>query len=242
MKNDEFVNLGVNDAFEFSCGPNVACFNECCRDLNQFLTPYDIIRLKNHLSLPCMEFLELYTSQHTGPETGLPIVRLKQDPSNESICPFVTPRGCGVYQNRPSSCRAYPIARAVYRNRNTGALTEHYMLFKEAHCQGFATGARQTVGEWIESQGLSPYNEMNDLLMDIISLKNQLIPGPLDFKSGRLFHQACYNLDSFREKIFSRGNFEDAEFDENLLAESETDDAALLRVSLQWLKKKLFQK
>jgi uncharacterized protein len=51
------------------------------------------------------------------------------------------------------------------------------MLLKEPHCKGFQTGNHQSVKEWIENQGLMIYNEMNDLLMEIISLKNITMPG-----------------------------------------------------------------
>ena len=53
----ELTPISPQDTFRFSCSPVVVCFNECCRDLNQFLTPYDILRLKNHLGLSSGEFL-----------------------------------------------------------------------------------------------------------------------------------------------------------------------------------------
>ncbi|MDA8405004.1 MAG: YkgJ family cysteine cluster protein, partial [Desulfobacteraceae bacterium] len=39
------------DTFAFRCHPGAACFNQCCRNLNFFLNPYDIIRLKKHLNI-----------------------------------------------------------------------------------------------------------------------------------------------------------------------------------------------
>ncbi len=237
---NEFVHIGPDDVLQFACGPHVPCFNQCCRDLNQFLTPYDIVRLKRHFGISYAELLERYTAQHVGPETGLPVVRLRQDPAKESICPFVTPGGCAVYENRPSSCRLYPVARAVSRNRETGVMTEHFAILKEPHCLGFGNDGGMTVRQWIENQGLVAYNRMNDLLMEIISLKNQSAPGPLDFKSARAFHMACYDLGSFREKVFDTGEFESADFDDALLRKAKDDDGALLKVSLGWLKKMLF--
>ena len=237
---NEFVPVGPDDVLQFACGPQVPCFNQCCRDLNQFLTPYDIVRLKNHFGISYMELLERYTAQHVGPETGLPVVRLRQDPAQESICPFVTSRGCAVYENRPSSCRLYPVARAISRNRETGVITEHFAVLKESHCRGFENVGQLTVRQWIENQGLVVYNRMNDLLMEIISFKNQCAPGPLDFKSARAFHMACYDLDSFREKIFDKGDFQSSDFDDAFLQKAKGDDAALLEISLGWLKKMLF--
>ncbi len=238
---NQFVAIGPDDFFTFSCGPHVPCFNGCCRDLNQFLTPYDIMRLKNHTGLSYREFLERYAVQHTGPETGLPVVRLRQDPADSLKCPFVTPEGCGVYENRPSSCRIYPLARAVSRNRETGVVAEHFMLLKEPHCRGFESGEKQTVRQWMEDQGLPFYNQTNDLLMEIISAKNRFLPGPLDLKSARLFHMACYDLDDFRKNIFDKGELEASDFDQELFDLARTgDDVALLKISLAWLKRTLF--
>ena len=92
MENN-MIPLSLNDTFKFSCSKKVPCFNECCRDLNQFLFPYDILRMKNRLGLPSNLFLERYTSEHTGPETGLPIITFKTDPFKELKCPFVDPSG-----------------------------------------------------------------------------------------------------------------------------------------------------
>ena len=200
---DQTVLLLLDDTFRFSCSEAVPCFNKCCRDLNQFLTPYDILRLKNRLGIPSGLFLKKYTSEHTGPGSGLPIVSLKFDYASQYKCPFVTPSGCSVYEDRPSSCRTYPLARILTKSRETGNIAEQYMLLKEPHCLGFNCEQTQTVREWIESQGIAVYNEMNDLLMDIISLKNRLMPGgSIDDKSRRIFNMACYDLDTFRSHIF----------------------------------------
>jgi uncharacterized protein len=236
----DFTSISLNQTFQFSCGSHIPCFNECCRDLNQFLTPYDILRLKTGMGISSKEFLKCYTTQHTGPETGLPIIRLREKLDDAFKCPFVTEEGCSVYPDRPSSCRAYPIARAVVRHRQTGQLNEHFMLIKEPHCKGFQSGNHQSVKEWIENQGLLLYNEMNDLMMDLISLKNITMPGPLDLKSRHLFHMACYDLDSFREKVFTKGIIEPAEYDQNLLLTAKEDDTALLKTSLIWIKKMIF--
>jgi uncharacterized protein len=239
MEND-FIPVSLNHSFQFSCGSHISCFNQCCRDLNQFLTPYDILRLKNSMGISANDFLNRYTTQHTGPESGLPVVRLKEKTEDASKCPFVTAEGCSVYQDRPSSCRAYPVARAVTRNRQTGILTEHFMLMKEAHCKGFETGNHQSIKGWIKNQGLLIYNEMNDLMMDIISLKNQTMQGPLDLKSRHFFHMACYDIDSFRDKVFNKGLLDPGCYDEDLLSKAKKDDAALLKISLSWIQKTIF--
>jgi Fe-S-cluster containining protein len=228
------------ERFGFRCAPDVPCFNECCRDLNQFLTPYDILRLKNCLGISSGEFLKQYTISYTGPETGLPVISLKPDQSAERQCPFVRPEGCAVYADRPSSCRMYPLARALARSRESGETTEHFALLKEPHCQGFATGGMLSPAEWMAQQGLDAYNDMNDRLMTLISLKNRLLPGPLEPHLAELFYQALYDLDNFRTAVFDQDLLAGLAIDNAVLEAARTDDVALLKLGLQWVRFKLF--
>jgi Fe-S-cluster containining protein len=233
--------LLISDSFRFSCSSNLECFNECCRDLNQFLTPYDILRLKNNIGLSSTKFLEKFTTQHIGPETGLPVISLKFDHSSDLICPFVTPDGCSVYEDRPSSCRTYPLARLVSRSRETGKVTEYFTIIKEGHCHGFNSENTQTVKDWIKNQGVEVYNKMNDLLLEIISLKNQLMPGMLDLKARHNFHMACYDLDVFRTNVFEKGLLKDYDIDLKTMDSVKKNDEKLLELGFKWVKQKLFE-
>jgi len=228
------------ESFCFACHPEVTCFNECCRDLNQFLTPYDILRLKNHLGLSSGQFLAQYTSQHAGPDSGLPIITLKPGDQQGRICPFVTPKGCRVYDNRPSSCRTYPLIRGISRSRETGEMTEQFMVLKEPHCDGFNTGKTRTVQQWLDEQGLHIYNEINDKLMPIISLKNRRMPGVLDIKARHLFFTALYDLDSFRSQIINNGLLADLQIDSSLVDKALEDDLGLLEIGIRWIERILF--
>ncbi|MBA3038067.1 MAG: YkgJ family cysteine cluster protein [Desulfobacterium sp.] len=236
---ENILQLFPGDKFRFTCKSSLSCFNECCRDLNQFLYPYDILRLKNNLGLSSGMFLEQYTNFHTGPETGLPVVSLKTDNDLELKCPFVTPSGCKVYKDRPSSCRTYPLSRLISRSRETGRLSEYHMLFREPHCLGFDNGKEQTAHEWIKDQDIELYNEMNDMMMEIISLKNQNMPGELDIKSSYMFRMALYDLDAFRTYLFSVENMINY-IDENDLKAAKQNDTELLKIALKWVKKEIF--
>lgn len=239
---DEMTPLGPKDRFRFGCGEAVPCFNECCRDLNQFLTPYDILRLKRHLGMPSHQFLAEYAAIHTGPQTGLPVAVLRQGGEGDHPCPFVTPAGCRVYPDRPSSCRVYPVARLLSRSRKTGEITEHFALLREAHCQGFDRGREWTVAEWMADQGIAPYNRMNDKLMEIIALKNRFHPGPLSLAARQAFQLALYDLDRFRPQVFGEGLLGDFPVDPDLLEQAETDDEALLQIGLRWIRETLFKR
>ncbi len=236
----DLIPIEASETFCFHCAPEVPCFNACCRDLNQFLTPYDILRLKHRLRLDSSEFLNRYTICHMGPETGLPVISLSSDPKDGRRCPFVTPDGCRVYPDRPASCRTYPLARAIRRDRKTGMITEHYALLRESHCRGFEAGPEQTVAQWVAQQEIALYNVHNDRLMDIISLKNRYRPGPLDPESASRFHLALYDLDRFRQHVQHTGILEGLTIDENRLAQAGEDDEALLSVALVWVKHQLF--
>lgn len=230
--------LGPKSRFRFSCGPEVRCFNACCRDLSQFLTPYDILRLKSGLGLRSTEFLDRYTVTHIGPGSGLPVVCLRQEQTDDLRCPFVSPEGCQVYADRPSSCRIYPLVRMAGRSPETGEIVEQYGLIREDHCAGFQEGPEWTPRQWVADQELAVYNEMNDRLMEIVALKNRR-PGPLDAPARQLFRLAAYDLDRFRETVLDAGDLE-GKFAPADLAPARQDETALLRLSLEWLKRKLF--
>ena len=86
----------------------MGCFTRCCRDITIFLTPYDVLRMKNALQLLSGDFLARYTATLIG-DVGLPVVVLKMQEDDEKSCPFVTRSGCGIYEDRPWACRIYPL-------------------------------------------------------------------------------------------------------------------------------------
>ena len=226
--------------FPFSCHPDVPCFNACCRDLVQFLTPYDILRLKQGLGLSSGAFLERYTALHDGPRTGLPVVVLRPATGPERTCPFVRPRGCAVYPHRPSSCRIYPLARAVTRCRDTGRLTEHYALLEEAHCLGHRGNENWTAETWTADQGLVEDHRVNDLFLEIIGRKHPTGAQPLDLARRRLFCTALYDLDAFRRRIFQEGLLGGHRPDDAVLDRLRTDDLALLIFGHRWVQRVVF--
>ncbi len=240
----EVFYLGRDERFPFYCGKTVSCFTECCRDLNQPLTPYDAMRLKNALNLDSESFLKEYGVRHVGPQSGLPVVTLKTSKSAGLKCPFVSDHGCTVYEDRPSSCRMYPLARMVRRNPRTGEMDEQFAVIKEPHCRGFEEGKHMTPAEWMEDQGLFPYNEINDLLMEVIAIKNRLRKKVLDPQEQRIFFLGAYDLDNFRKRLLAC-ELHDA--DEILAEQKEagdiyTDDVLLLKAGLKWIVRRIFPK
>jgi hypothetical protein len=174
------------------------------------LTPYDILRLKQGLKLSSGEFLKRYTTHHIGPGSGLPIVTLEMREHENLSCPFVSKAG------------------------------EFHVVIQEAHCLGFEEPNKWTVKEWKKSQGVEPYNEMNDLLMEIISLKNRSGRKRLAPKENELFYLACYDLNRFRDIVFEKRLWERHPIEDNVLEALEDDDVALMRFGIEWIKETLF--
>lgn len=238
--NEEMKPVNPDEKMNFNCGPGNECFNECCRDLNQTLTPYDLLRLKQHLGITSQELIRKYTALHYGPESGLPILTFKPNPQTGHECPFVTPEGCAVYENRPASCRMYPLARAIARSRDTGQIIEYFALIEEPHCKGFCNDSGKTVKEWLHGQEVSEYNRQNDKLMELISLKNRILPGKLDGAQSDQFYLALYDLDEFRSRIINDGLLDDLDISESVLKTISKEDEALLNFGLEWVKYMLF--
>ena len=230
--------LQKHQTFRFACSPEVPCFNACCRDLNQVLTPYDVLCLKQHLKMTSSDFLNAYTQKSTGPGTGLPVVSLRFGDAQDLACPFVTPSGCRVYPARPASCRTYPLARGVSRDRQTGRLTEHWAVIREPHCRGFESGPRQTLDQWVDDQQIAIHNRMNDRMLALISVKNRLRPAILPPSEANRVYTGLYDLDTFHKHLAS---MDAGEGTIGLPAESAIDDVELLCRAMDWVRKQIFE-
>ncbi len=237
---NQFIAIDPQKIFCFDCSSDNVCFNACCRNLNQCLTPFDFLMLKKFLGLPSTQCLETYTVQSTGPATGLPVVSIKPDYKDHLKCPFVTPKGCSIYPARPASCRIYPLARAVTRSRETGERKEHWALIREAHCKGFDSNKKQTITRWIRNQDLKEYNEMNDLMVELIALKNQRGKAPLTLFETKMFHMALYDLDTFRSHVFEKNLLDKRAAGEKMIQQARSSDKALLKLGMAWIKSELF--
>jgi Fe-S-cluster containining protein len=240
MMHDPLTPLAKNQTFCFSCSPEVACFNACCRDLNQVLTPYDVLCLKRFLNMSSGDFLDAYTNVSTGPGTGLPVVSLRFEDAADLACPFVSDAGCRVYPARPASCRTYPLARGVSRHRGTGDLTEHWALIREPHCRGFRNGRPQTVAEWIDDQQIAEHNRMNDMMLELISLKNRFRPGPLMPAEKNHVYTAKYDLDRFRDDWLKKEGHMATAAGVRPPDRDQIEDKDLLVAAMDWIRDRLF--
>lgn len=232
----------LDDPMQFNCSPDNPCFNQCCRDLNQALTPYDILRMKKAVNLPSGQFLREYTSRHTGPGSGLPVVTFKPNPATDHACPFVRASGCSIYSDRPASCRMYPLARAIAKDRVSGKNVEYFALIEEEHCKGFGLEGGKTVGQWLKGQDVAVHNAENDKILELISLKNQIRPGNLEGAEADIFYMALYDLDNFKFQIKEKGVLASTNLPGKYVEKVLADDLSLLNFGIAWVKYQLFGK
>jgi Fe-S-cluster containining protein len=217
--------------FRFNCFPGVPCFTQCCQDVTIVLTPYDVLQLKNTLAISSGEFLEKHTHVLYKDKQLIPLVILKMSKEDKK-CPFVTPDGCTVYENRPWACRMYPLDMA-----DDGTF---HLLTDASRCKGLQESTINQIGEWLLEQGIVSYDVMNSLLTDVIApLKAQ----KLDIDNpdiSKMVFMSLYNLDKFRDFVFKSTFLERFELDPVLIEKIKRSDVELLRFAVDWIKFGLF--
>lgn len=240
MSTQEQIEYLEGDSFSFACHSGLACFTDCCRNLNLALTPYDILRLKKSLGLTSSDFLDQFAIIKPNEQNGFPAVLLKMMADEGQPCPFVTPTGCRIYDDRPGACRIYPLGRASSRTKGQEGAREFYFVVRESHCQGFRESRSWTTTTWSQNQGLSPYSFYNDLWTEIITHKGTFTsPEAVDQKL-QMFFMASYNLDQFRQFVFKSTFLKRFVIPEEMVGKMKEDDEELLKLAFKWLKFVLF--
>jgi Fe-S-cluster containining protein len=236
------VRLGHTSTFKFKCHPGVSCFTQCCRGINIILTPYDIIRLKARLNLPSDQFLAIYTEPHLLEKTDIPVVTLKKMDDEKESCPFVRDEGCIIYEDRPTACRYYPLGVASLQHKE-GADDDGFFFFvHEPHCKGFEEPCDWTVAEWRADQGVDIRDEVNAEWTDLVVHKRSFPPNiKLTEQAKQMFFMVSYNIDIFRRFVFESSFLERVPVDDEALKKLKTDDVALLKFGVKWLKSVLFR-
>jgi Fe-S-cluster containining protein len=238
----EPVRVGPDHTFKFKCHKKVKCFTKCCRGINIILTPYDIIRLKNRLQLTSEEFLALYTEPHILEKTDLPVVTLKLSDDNEKSCLFVREEGCIVYEDRPTTCRYYPLGVASLSHKDDVDGDEFYFFIHEPHCLGFEEEETWTVREWRKNQGVDIHDQINAEWTDLVVRKRSFPPSiKLSEQSKKMFFLASYNIDKFRQFVFESSFLNRYVIDEETVKKIKKDEIELLKFGLKWLRGLFFK-
>ncbi|MDA3972217.1 MAG: YkgJ family cysteine cluster protein [Desulfobulbaceae bacterium] len=217
--------ISDQESFTFNCHPGVACFTDCCHQLELALTPYDVVRLRKKLGITTQQFLGEYGVIEWEEGDFFPRVYLGMQDDGQVSCPFVTDQGCNVYDGRPGPCRTYPLGRGAYQLED-GSYGAMHVVLHEPHCHGFAEKDIQSVAKWTEGQELHEYNRMNDAMIAILHHPDTIKKKPT-LEQRSLFLDTLYDLDTFR----GRGKIVDAD---------RLTDEEFLLAAINWLKLQLF--
>lgn len=226
-----------NDTFSFRCGPDLSCFGRCCRNLNLFLNPYDIVRLRKNLNIASSCFLDEYTDVVLRPSSHFPDVLLTMSDNDEKTCPFLSADGCAVYPDRPDTCRMFPIEYGVLYGEHDNDAENVYIFRPPEFCAGRREQTVWTPLSWAGDQEAEPYNRMTRRWGDV---KRYFGNDPWggrgpDGPKGKMAFMAAYNIDSFREFVFKSSFLNRYKVKHALLGSLERDDEILLEFAFQWI-------
>lgn len=225
------------EPFHFHCHSGVECFTACCRKLELYLYPYDIVRLKNSLCMHSAEFMRAHARIAPGSHPFFPAVMLNMRDDEERTCPFLSPAGCSVYRDRPSACRTYPLERAVEKLAGGRELKAHYFMTHHPYCKGHEEERTYTAGQWERDQFLHEYNLMNDSWAEVDAFF-ATNPWQAEGEAGprqQLAFMVCYNIDDFRDYAVQHRLLKSFRLDRDRRRRIERDDAELLRFGFDWL-------
>ncbi|MCG8470812.1 MAG: YkgJ family cysteine cluster protein [Desulfobacterales bacterium] len=239
------IRMGRDTGFQFECHKGVSCFTKCCRGIDIVLTPYDVIRLKNRLELSSEEFLAIYTEPQLYEKTDLPVVTLKLLDDEIRSCPFVRDEGCLVYEDRPTTCRYYPLGVGNLSHGEEGGDDDKDFFFfvNEPHCKGFEESKKWTVEEWRKDQGVDRHDEINSGWADLIVRKRSFPPNmQWTPKAKEMFFMVCYNIDAFKRFVFESPFLTKFDVDDATVSNIKENEIALLEFGFEWLKDVFFLK
>jgi Fe-S-cluster containining protein len=225
----------------FQCRKGISCWNACCSNIDISLTPYDIVRLKQRLDISSGELLQKYTVPYELEPGGIAGVKLRPV-ENGTACQFMQPEGCGVYEDRPTACRYYPVALLSMRKQDEYTDTSSYALVKEDHCKGHLEARNLTIDEYRKEQGVEEYDEFARGWRQLILKKKSSGPsvGKPSKRSLQLFFMACYDTDRFREFVISEGFTQLYDIPAGEMKQLLIDDTELMLFGFRFLKQVLF--
>ncbi len=230
--------LKKNDTFSFHCHSGLSCFNQCCRNLNLFLYPYDVIRLKKSLGITSDQFIDRYVDIVLRSSSFFPEALLRMSDNAEMTCPFLVESGCSVYPDRPDTCRTFPVEQGIIfdgRNKKTKSV---YFFRPPDFCMGQHESKEWTTASWSMDQDAVEYNKMTSLWAELKSLF-QTDPwqgeGP-DSPRGKMAFMATYNIDRFRDFVFNSSFLKRYKVKSAILKKIKKNDVELMKFGFRWVK------
>jgi Fe-S-cluster containining protein len=229
--------LAPEEPFNFQCHSGLACFNQCCRNLNLFLYPYDVLRLSRCLEIGTDTFIDAHVDVVLRKDYFFPEVLLKMAENDERTCPFLTGSGCRVYPDRPDACRTFPLEQGAVFNASSGQPSVIHFFRPPDFCLGRHEAAQWTAASYEQDQEAQAYHDMTLRWASIRRLFDNDPwggEGPQGRRAKMAF-MATYNLDRFREFIFGSSFLKRYRVKPALQKKLRVNDNALLRFGFDWV-------
>jgi len=229
--------LHKGETFTMKCHQSLSCFGRCCHNLNLFLHPYDVLRLKRRLAIHSDPFIDKYVDVVMRPDSHFPDVLLKMASSTDKECVFLKDSTCAVYSDRPYTCRLFPVEQGSYYDSQS-ATDQIVNWFKPPDfCLGKHDPEIWTADGWIENQGAVEYLHMTQLWAKV-KLRFQEDPwGGKGFQSspGKMAFMSIYNIDLFREFVFNSSFLNRYIVASSVVETLRHDDSALMKFGFEWV-------
>lgn len=230
--------LAPSDRFHFRCHKDLACFNRCCRNLNLFLYPYDVIRLRKRLGLDSDQFLDRHVDVVLREGNFFPDVLLRMADNASRTCPFLSEKGCTVYPDRPDTCRTFPVEQGILFKERPGS-EEMVSFFRPPDfCLGQHEDQELTLDQWAEDQQAVTYNRMTARWAAVKALFHTDPWGPegVDGPKGKMAFMAAYNIDRFRDFVFQSSFLKRYRIKKTLAKKLRVSDRELMLFGFDWIR------
>jgi len=233
--------LDGSKIIRFRCRKGIDCWNACCSNIDISLTPYDVLRLKTRLGMSSTQFLADYTVPYELEKDGIAGVKLRPVDQG-TACRFMKPEGCGVYEDRPTACRYYPVALLSLRRQDEYVDRNSYALVREDHCHGHVEPRSLTIDEYRSEQGLDAYDELARGWRQLVLKKKSSGPtvGKPSLRSRQLFFMTCYDVDRFRNFVASDAFNALYDLPQDERSRILADDVELMQFGFRYLRQVLF--
>lgn len=236
--------LAPNETFNFSCHAGLNCFNQCCRNLNLFLYPYDVLRLKQHLGMTSGQFIDTHTDLVMREGNHFPDVLLTMADNDQQTCPFLSEAGCTVYEDRPYSCRMFPVEQGALFNDDSQKPELVYFYRPPDFCQGQNESQTMTPQDWIDDQEAVKYVRRTQQWAEVKALfaaDPWKGAGPYSPMAKMVF-MAAYNVDDFRAFVFESTFLKRFKVKQAVLKKLRASDTELMAFGWEWIKLQVWGK
>jgi hypothetical protein len=134
----------------------------------------------------------------------------------------------------------YPVGMALPPARAGVEPEPSYFLFEDEFCHGRGEPWTWTLESWQRDQGVYQREELEKGFRELVGHPWFIGGRQLDPKRIDMFFMAAYDLDTFREFVFSSTFLRRFEVEDALVEALRTDDHALLLFGFRWLRFALF--